>query len=76
MNQALRQKVIVQPGGIIQICSPELPPGSIADVIIILETTQKNRPSLTSFIGTAKGSFNTVEEVDNFINRERDNWSS
>ena len=43
MNQALRQKVIVQPGGIIQICSPELPPGSIADVIIILETTQKKQ---------------------------------
>lgn len=32
--------------------------------------------SLTSFIGTAKGSFVTSEEVDQFIRQERDLWES
>ena len=76
MNQALRQKVVVKPGGIIEICSPELPSGAVADVIIILETSPKKKQSLTSLIGTAKGSFATPKEADDFISRERDAWSS
>lgn len=31
---------------------------------------------LTSFIGAAKGSFATPEEVDQFIRQERDAWES
>ena len=38
MQSALKQKVTVQPGGIVHIELPELVPGSIADVIIIPET--------------------------------------
>lgn len=37
---------------------------------------QKNKDSLTSFIGTAKGSFATAKEADEFISKERDAWSS
>ena len=37
---------------------------------------QKNKHSLTSFIGTAKGSFATAKEADEFISKERDAWSS
>jgi len=76
MNQALRQKVVVKPGGIIEIRSPELPTGAVVDVIIILETSPKKKQSLTSLIGTAKGSFAKSEEVDDFISKERDAWSS
>lgn len=32
--------------------------------------------TLTSFIGAAKGSFATPEEVDQFIRQERDAWES
>ena len=35
MKPALRQKVVVKPGGVIEIRSPELPSGAVADVIII-----------------------------------------
>jgi|GEM_PF-846229 len=35
----------------------------------------EQRP-LTSFIGAAKGSFTTPEEVDQFIRQERDAWES
>jgi len=37
MITALRQKVKVQPGGQIEIRSPELEPGSIAEVIVLIE---------------------------------------
>lgn len=35
----------------------------------------ESRP-LVSFIGAAKGSFTTPEEVDQFIRQERDAWES
>ena len=37
MNVALRKKLIVQPGGVIEIRSLELPVGSVAEVIVIVE---------------------------------------
>lgn len=77
MLQGFRQKATVQPGGVIEICSPELPSGATVEVIILMELLL-NEPnkSLTSFIGTAKGSFVTSEEVDQFIRQERDSWES
>lgn len=38
METALRQKAVVKPGGVIEIRSPELPEGAVAEVIVILET--------------------------------------
>ena len=40
METALRQKVVVKPGGVIEIRSPELPEGAVAEVIVILETAR------------------------------------
>ncbi len=40
------------------------------------DSSPKNKQSLTSFIGTAKGSFATPKEADNFISNERHTWSS
>jgi hypothetical protein len=50
MITALRQKVIVKPGGQIEIRSPELEPGAIADVIVLIEnkTTQAERSTRVS----------------------------
>ncbi len=77
MLKGFRQKAIVQPGGVIEICSPELPSGATVEVIIFMESLPNEpKKSLTSFIGTAKGSFVTSEEVDQFIRQERDSWES
>lgn len=77
MLNELRQTAIVQPGGVVEICSPELPAGATVEVIILLESTSnESGKSLTSFIGAAKGSFATLEEVDQFIRQERDSWES
>lgn len=40
MTNALRQKVKVQPGGVIEIRSPELTPGVTAEVIVLMETPE------------------------------------
>lgn len=74
MNQALRQKAVVRPGGIIEIQSPDLPEGAVAEVIVILEAPPKKRRSITNIIGTGKGGFATPQEADEFISRERDSW--
>lgn len=75
MNQALRQQAVVQPGGVIEIRSPELTPGAVVDVIVILDTSPKKRKSLRSIIGTGKGCFATPQEADDFISKERDTWT-
>ncbi len=75
MNQVIRQKVVVKPGGVINIQSSELPVGTEVDVIVIVETATKKRQSLRSIIGIGKGCFDTPQVVDDFMSRERDAWS-
>ena len=51
METALRQKAVVRPGGVIEIRSPELPEGAVAEVIVILEASD------TESLGWPKGFF-------------------
>ena len=80
MVAAIKQIVTVGPGGVIEIRSPQLSPGTRAEVIILVEAgtpsgqTEAAPRSLSSFIGAARGSFSSVEEVDKFIRSERDEW--
>ena len=79
MTNAVRQTVIVQPGGVIEIRSPELPAGVAAEVIVLVDAPLSGRPalqpgSLARWLGAARGGFATPAEVDAFLNRERDAW--
>ena len=75
MTNAIRQRVTVQPGGVIEVRSPELTAGARAEVIILLEEPQETpRRSLRSIIGSGKGCFATPEEADAFLRQERDSW--
>ena len=74
MQNMLKQKVTVQAGGVVHIESPELVPGSMADVIIIPETPASPPAPLASLIGTAAGGFTTPQEADAFIRQERNTW--
>ncbi len=74
MTGELRQRVVVQPGGIIVIQSPELIPGAPAEVVVVQGTPPSVSLPLARLIGAAKGSFTTPAEVDAFINQERDAW--
>jgi hypothetical protein len=55
MDTALRQRLVVQPGGVIEIRSPELLPGTLAEVIVILEKL----PATAQGLGWPPGFFET-----------------
>ena len=74
MVQALRQTVVVQRGGHVEVNSPELPEGASAEVIVMLEGPMSSPYSMVSMIGAGKGRFSSVEEIDAFIRKERDSW--
>jgi len=76
MVAAIRQQVTVQPGGLVEVRSPELQPGARAEVIVLVEAQNGDQPrrSLDSFIGAGKGGFGTAEEVDAYIRGLRDEW--
>ncbi|MEX0270450.1 hypothetical protein AB3R30_15000 [Leptolyngbyaceae cyanobacterium UHCC 1019] len=52
----------------------DIPDGTEVMVEIIAINSVPVSDPLTSFIGAAKGSFATPEEVDQFIRQERDAW--
>jgi len=74
MVQAIRQKVIVQTGGRIEIHVPEFSPGTHAEVIVLEDGPPAKKQKLRSLIGSGKGSFSTPEKADTFLRRERDSW--
>lgn len=68
MLNGLRKMVVVQPGGIVEVQSPELPDGATVEVIVLLEPfNQSPSQGLSKFIGAAQGNFTSPEEVDQFI---------
>lgn len=76
MLNGIRQKAIVQPGGVVELQSIDLPEGAIVEVIVLLEPEAEQSRTLVSFIGAARGNFATPEETDRFIRQERDAWDS
>ena len=76
MAPMVKQKVTVQPGGVVHVQSSELVPGSTADVIIIPDVGAVSAPPLAGLIGSAAGGFASPSEVDAFIRQERDTWSA
>jgi len=65
METALRQKAVVKPGGVIEIRSPELPEGAMAEVIVILETVRSGSVGWPeSFIERFAGSLPDFPDVE------------
>jgi hypothetical protein len=72
---AIQQSTTVQPGGIIQIHSDELPVGARAQVIVLVDQPlDVSFPTMRSLLGAAQGSFKTSAEADAFLRAERDSW--
>jgi hypothetical protein len=75
MASEIRQYVTVQPGGVVEVRSPELAPGTRAEVIVIpQETGPLERRTLRSMIGSSRGCYATPEEAVAFLRKERDTW--
>lgn len=75
MVAAIRQQVTVQPGGLVEVRSPELKPGTSAEVIVLVAEGEAPPPTTwMSFFGSGRGLFSSVEEIDAYIRELRDEW--
>ena len=78
MVTAIRQSVTVLPGGVVEVRSGDLPAGATADVIVLIDRPGPAAPPprrpLASFIGTGKGLFRSVAEIDAYVRGLRDEW--
>ncbi len=74
MIQAIRDRVTVKVGGVLELRHPELPAGTEAEVIIMVEWPEVVPRPIADFIGKAKGCFSSAAEVDAFLRAERGAW--
>lgn len=76
MTQAIRERATIGPGGRVEIRHPDLPVGEEVDVILLVEIRGTQPTPMTSFLGQGKGCFGSAEEIDAFLESERDAWDS
>ena len=76
MSNTIRQRLIVDRDGVLEIRSPEFRSGALADVIVILDDPRGSVRALAGFVGAAKGLFTSPSEVDAFLHEERQKWNS
>lgn len=77
MQTAVKLTGTVQPGGRVEVSSPQLPSGKIVDVIVLFpQESDAARRSVTDILAEAPGrlAFQTAEDVDAYIREERDAW--
>jgi hypothetical protein len=76
MFHAIRKFVTVQDDSSIRLFVPEFRKGTTAEVIILESSEPMKSRSLTSIIGKGRGCYASPEEVDRFIEHERNSWFS
>ncbi|MEW6249291.1 MAG: hypothetical protein AB1716_01485 [Planctomycetota bacterium] len=69
-------RTVVQPGGRIEVAAPDLPAGQTVEVTINSVPDEVARRPLREIIARGIGhrSFQTADEVEAYINAERDTW--
>jgi hypothetical protein len=79
MSSAIHIKTRVLPGKKIQIASDDLVEGQAVDVFVITsERPKRPRTNVLELLRStpAPGVFATPDEVDEYIERERDSWDA
>lgn len=77
MVGALHRKITVLPGGKIEVTDQALTSGELVDVIILLPATSAMpHRSAIDILAEAPGHrlFKTAEEVDDYLQKEREAW--
>ena len=72
MQKVLHRKATVQPGGKVEIVSPELQPGQTVDVVISPAPSRSAWQIISD--GPGQRLFKTAKEVDDYIAEERASW--
>ena len=75
MEKALHIRTTVQPGGRVEVASPELEAGQSVDVVVTRSSSTERR-SVIDILAEAPGHrlFKTGKEVDDYIKEERESW--
>ena len=75
MQKALHLRTTVQPGGKVEIASPELEAGQTVDVVVLHESSVKGR-SIMEILnsGPERRLFQTAEEVNAYLAEEKASW--
>ena len=75
MQKALHVRTTVQPGGRVEVASPELEAGQTVDVVVTRSSSTERR-SVVDILAEAPGHrlFKTGKEVDDYIKEERASW--
>lgn len=75
MQKALHVRTMVQPGGKVEIASPELEAGQTVDVVVLHESNAKGR-SIMEILnsGPKRRLFQTAEEVKAYLSEEKASW--
>ena len=76
MSTTVVRRVTVTSGGHIELDSPELQPGTQAEVIVIPEANGMAVGLLERLVGAAPGTYGSPAEADAYLNRVRDEWHS
>lgn len=76
METTLRITTTVQPGGRIEVVAPDLRVGEPVEVTVRQVKAAPKRRSVLDILAECPGGvlFKTAEEVDAYINEERDSW--
>lgn len=76
MDTALTIRTTVQTGGRIEVDTPDLPAGQAVEVTVRPVELSAKRRSILEILSECNGGalFKTAEEVDAYINEERDAW--
>ena len=75
MQRILHQKATVQPGGKVEVVSPELEVGQMVDVVVLHESRLHGR-SIMEILnsGPERRLFQTAEEVRDYLAEEKASW--
>ncbi len=79
MATEVRVETIVLPGGKIEISTPELTPGKRATVVVMIEDNEPDdQRHVIDILSALPGHqiFHSAEEVDAYMQKERDSWES
>ena len=77
MQAALKLTTTVHPGGRIEVIDIKLPVGKAVDIVILFpQEADPPRRSVMDVLAEAPGrlAFQTADEVDAYLNEERDAW--
>ena len=75
MQKALHVRTTVQPGGKVEIASPELEAGQTVDVVVLHESGVKGRSIMEILSsGPERRLFQTAEEVKAYLAQEKASW--